>query len=184
MDRDSDCLSTGPQWENYIWQHWIKKKVIVLLCEIMAVNSWCASSFDRFVSSKLKIKLGTIWMSKNCEFAYMSVIFGYYALWNSGFVFSSCSISLMWTFCVVLHCLGLFQMSLTIQQIILDAKRLAGRLKERETEADALLTETQTAYRQIHTMKQVRFGFTYNNRTLLTFAFIILTSFVKKTWLN
>lgn len=25
-------------------------------------------------------------MSKNCEFAYMSVIFGYYALWNSGFV--------------------------------------------------------------------------------------------------
>lgn len=46
-------------------------------------------------------------------------------------------------------------MSLTIQQIILDAKRLAGRLKERETEADALLTETQTAYRQIHTMKQV-----------------------------
>lgn len=53
-----------------------------------------------------------------------------------------------------LHCL-LFQMSLTIQQIILDAKRLAGRLKERETEADALLTETQTTYRQIHTMKQV-----------------------------
>lgn len=46
-------------------------------------------------------------------------------------------------------------MSLTIQQIILDAKRLAGRLKERETETDALLTETQTAYRQIHTMKQV-----------------------------
>lgn len=49
----------------------------------------------------------------------------------------------------------LFQMSLTIQQIILDAKRLAGRLKERETEADALLTETQTAYRQIYTIKQV-----------------------------
>ena len=48
-----------------------------------------------------------------------------------------------------------FQMSLTIQQIILDAKRLAGRLKERETEADALLTETQTAYRQIYTIKQV-----------------------------
>ncbi|XP_013134786.1 PREDICTED: FGFR1 oncogene partner 2 homolog [Papilio polytes] len=47
-------------------------------------------------------------------------------------------------------------MSLTIQQIILDAKRLAGRLKERETEADALLTETQSAYRQIHTMKQYK----------------------------
>lgn len=50
----------------------------------------------------------------------------------------------------------LFRMSLTIQQIILDAKRLAGRLKERETETDALLTETQTAYRQIHTMKQYK----------------------------
>lgn len=49
-------------------------------------------------------------------------------------------------------------MSLTIQQIILDAKRLAGRLKERETEADALLSETQATYRQIHTMKQVRFS--------------------------
>ncbi|KAI8440452.1 hypothetical protein MSG28_001746 [Choristoneura fumiferana] len=47
-------------------------------------------------------------------------------------------------------------MSLTIQQIILDAKRLAGRLKERETESDALLTETQSAYRQIHTMKQYK----------------------------
>ncbi|XP_039746365.1 FGFR1 oncogene partner 2 homolog [Pararge aegeria] len=47
-------------------------------------------------------------------------------------------------------------MSLTIQQIILDAKRLAGRLKERETEADALLTETQTAYRQIYTIKQFK----------------------------
>ncbi|XP_026491380.1 FGFR1 oncogene partner 2 homolog [Vanessa tameamea] len=47
-------------------------------------------------------------------------------------------------------------MSLTIQQIILDAKRLAGRLKERETEADTLLTETQTAYRQIYTIKQYK----------------------------
>lgn len=48
------------------------------------------------------------------------------------------------------------RMSLTIQQIILDAKRLAGRLKERETEADALLSETQATYRQIHTMKQYK----------------------------
>lgn len=57
---------------------------------------------------------------------------------------------------MLLTILYFFQMSLTIQQIILDAKRLAGRLKERETETDALLTETQTAYRQIHTMKQVK----------------------------
>ncbi|XP_045459966.1 FGFR1 oncogene partner 2 homolog [Melitaea cinxia] len=47
-------------------------------------------------------------------------------------------------------------MSLTIQQIILDAKRLAGRLKDRENEADTLLTETQTAYRQIYTIKQYK----------------------------
>lgn len=53
-------------------------------------------------------------------------------------------------------------MSLTIQQIILDAKRLAGRLKDRENEADTLLTETQTAYRQIYTIKQVRPNITYN----------------------
>lgn len=61
----------------------------------------------------------------------------------------------------------LFQMSLTIQQIILDAKRLAGRLKERETEADALLTETQTAYRQIYTIKQVsRLGYVDHHHLL------------------
>ncbi|CAH0721525.1 unnamed protein product, partial [Brenthis ino] len=59
------------------------------------------------------------------------------------------------TLLVSLYCVE-FRMSLTIQQIILDAKRLAGRLKERETEADALLTETQTAYRQIYTIKQYK----------------------------
>ncbi|XP_013185930.2 FGFR1 oncogene partner 2 homolog [Amyelois transitella] len=47
-------------------------------------------------------------------------------------------------------------MSLTIQQIILDAKRLAGRLKERESEADDLLTNTQVAFRQISSMKQYK----------------------------
>lgn len=54
-----------------------------------------------------------------------------------------------------LYCVE-FRMSLTIQQIILDAKRLAGRLKERDTEADTLLTESQTAYRQIYTIKQYK----------------------------
>lgn len=45
-------------------------------------------------------------------------------------------------------------MALTIQQIILDAKRLAGRLKERDSVADALLTESQKVNRQIEAMKQ------------------------------
>lgn len=46
-------------------------------------------------------------------------------------------------------------MSLTIQQIILDAKRLASRLKEHDSAADALLSQTQSVYKQIDAMKQV-----------------------------
>ncbi|KDR17017.1 FGFR1 oncogene partner 2-like protein [Zootermopsis nevadensis] len=45
-------------------------------------------------------------------------------------------------------------MSLTIQQIILDAKRLANRLKEHDSAADALLSQTQSVYKQIDAMKQ------------------------------
>lgn len=45
-------------------------------------------------------------------------------------------------------------MSLTIQQIILDAKRLANRLKEHDTTADALLSQAQNVYQKIDTMKQ------------------------------
>lgn len=46
-------------------------------------------------------------------------------------------------------------MSLTIQQIITDAKRLANRLKERDLTADALLNETQVINKKIEAMKQV-----------------------------
>lgn len=46
-------------------------------------------------------------------------------------------------------------MSLTIQQIITDAKRLAGRLKERDSVADTLLTETHAINKKIDAMKQV-----------------------------
>jgi hypothetical protein len=45
-------------------------------------------------------------------------------------------------------------MSLTIQQIITDAKRLAGRLKERDTIADTLLNETNAITKKIDAMKQ------------------------------
>lgn len=46
-------------------------------------------------------------------------------------------------------------MSVSIHQIILDAKRLAGRLKERETVADALLSQTHAINRRIESMKHV-----------------------------
>lgn len=46
-------------------------------------------------------------------------------------------------------------MSLTIQQIITDAKRLAGRLRERDLAADILLNETQAINKKIDAMKQV-----------------------------
>lgn len=46
-------------------------------------------------------------------------------------------------------------MSLTIQQIIVDAKRLSGRLKERDTATDRLLTQTHAISKKIDAMKQV-----------------------------
>ncbi len=48
-------------------------------------------------------------------------------------------------------------MSLTIQQILLDAKKLSDRLKEHDTAADALLSQTQSVYKQIDAMKHVSF---------------------------
>lgn len=45
-------------------------------------------------------------------------------------------------------------MSLTIHQIITDAKRLAGRLKERDTVADVLLDQTHQISKKIDAMKQ------------------------------
>lgn len=47
-------------------------------------------------------------------------------------------------------------MSITIQQIITDAKRLASRLKERDVVADVLLNETHAINKKIDAMKQVR----------------------------
>lgn len=46
-------------------------------------------------------------------------------------------------------------MSLTIQQIITDAERLASRLKERDLAADMLLNETNAINKKIDAMKQV-----------------------------
>lgn len=45
-------------------------------------------------------------------------------------------------------------MSVTIQQILSDAKRLASKLKEDDTAADALLAQAQFVYKKIDAMKQ------------------------------
>lgn len=46
-------------------------------------------------------------------------------------------------------------MSLTIQQIITDAKRLAGRLKERDSTADLLINDSQAVIKKVNELKQV-----------------------------
>lgn len=46
-------------------------------------------------------------------------------------------------------------MSLTIQQIIFDAKRLTDKLKERDSVTDVLLNETHAINKKIDAMKQV-----------------------------
>lgn len=46
-------------------------------------------------------------------------------------------------------------MSVSVQQILADAKRLAGRLKEHDASADALLSQAQAMFRQVDTMKEV-----------------------------
>ncbi|XP_052869685.1 FGFR1 oncogene partner 2 homolog [Anopheles cruzii] len=45
-------------------------------------------------------------------------------------------------------------MSITFEQIILDAKRIANRLKDREALGDALLLESETVNKQIESMRQ------------------------------
>lgn len=48
----------------------------------------------------------------------------------------------------------LFQMSLTIQQLIIDAKKLANRLKDDESKSDTLITQAKSTHNQIDAMKQ------------------------------
>ncbi|XP_023288438.1 FGFR1 oncogene partner 2 homolog [Orussus abietinus] len=45
-------------------------------------------------------------------------------------------------------------MSLTFQQIILDAKKLVGRISDQESTADNLITEIQSVYSKIENMRQ------------------------------
>jgi len=46
------------------------------------------------------------------------------------------------------------KMSVSVQQILADAKRLAGRLKDHDSSADVLLSQAQAMFRQVDTMKE------------------------------
>lgn len=66
-------------------------------------------------------------------------------------------------------------MSLTIQQILLDAKKLSDKLKEHDTAADALLSQTQSVYKQIDAMKHVSCIFV---RRFMSKHFLVMFLFV------
>lgn len=46
------------------------------------------------------------------------------------------------------------KMSVSVQQILADAKKLAGRLKDHDSSADMLLSQAQAMYRQVDAMKE------------------------------
>ena len=46
-------------------------------------------------------------------------------------------------------------MSVSVQQILADAKRLAGRLKDHDSSADLLLSQAQAMFCQVDAMKEV-----------------------------
>lgn len=46
-------------------------------------------------------------------------------------------------------------MSVSVQQILADAKRLAGRLKYHDSSADLLLSQAQAMFCQVDAMKEV-----------------------------
>lgn len=46
-------------------------------------------------------------------------------------------------------------MSVSVQQILADAKRLAGRLKDHDSSADVLLSQAQAMFCQVDAMKEV-----------------------------
>ena len=50
---------------------------------------------------------------------------------------------------------------LTFEQIILDAKRIANRLKDREALGDSLLLETDSVNKQMESMRQVKMDLKY-----------------------
>lgn len=47
------------------------------------------------------------------------------------------------------------KMSVSVQQILADAKKLAVRLKDHDSSADMLLSQAQAMYRQVDAMKEV-----------------------------
>lgn len=45
-------------------------------------------------------------------------------------------------------------MSVTVHQILSDAKRLVSRLKEHDSVADNIISQTQTLYKNVEAMKE------------------------------
>lgn len=78
---------------------------------------------------------------------------------------------------IYIHSLVLFlcspkqanKMSVSVQQILADAKRLAGRLKDHDSSADLLLSQAQAMFCQVDAMKEVFF------LMLSTASFCLLT---------
>lgn len=46
-------------------------------------------------------------------------------------------------------------MSVSVNQILNDAKRLVSRLREHDSTADAIIGQTQTLYKNVESMKEV-----------------------------
>lgn len=66
------------------------------------------------------------------------------------------------------------QMSLTFQQIILDAKKLVIRISDHENTADTLISEVEAVCGQIDNMKQVNIV-TYYNNSILYITYILFS---------
>lgn len=66
-------------------------------------------------------------------------------------------------------------MSVTIEQIVLDLKRVCIKQKDREALGDSLISETESVNKQIEAMKEVEF-LTWSNFScsFLEFFFFIL----------
>lgn len=127
------------------WPEILKGHILTLLCQ--------------YIVCKMKVWKLTLAITKKkkiiyCKYIYLSMYSAAspnasFHYWAVICLFVNYWLLLSFTF------LFLFQMSLTIQQIILDAKRLAGRLKDHDSTADSLLSQAQTVYKTVDTMKQV-----------------------------
>jgi len=74
-------------------------------------------------------------------------------------------------------------MSVSVQQILADAKRLAGRLKDHDSSADLLLSQAQAMFCQVDAMKEVHSWWVVIACAICCFKVLHIFS-TKKNWLN